>query len=602
MRPYKGAIESTRSRLAGVCLATDQRTGWYIPLQHATGNLPHDLALRELGRLGDAIRSGHVVVAFWNAPFDQSMLSRLLGIQAWPEGSYIDGQILDRFLRPHAFKHDLKSACAQTLGLEMLTFEAPRREAWVDEIADHELFEPRPNMSMDFGARDPLEIVQYAAGDAVATLRYCLSSASKKVKEDTARLIAVEHEFVTAVRSLPRNQIGYDRALARRLADHYLELRRFCHEVLASVGIANPGSTKQVAAKLASLGFQGEATDKAALRAIPTDRVELRMLAGFISEYRLADKYLSSYLAPLINADHPTELCGSWQASGAKSGRMSAGPCKGRKKGDQHCWSTWLPHGQPKSKEFRDLFVARPGYLLVKIDYASQEYRTCAALANATGWIRTFNSPDPEAQDVHALTARSLFHDFDSVSKERRKQLRGTGKLINFAVIYGAQAAKIAMMLGTTTEHAQVLLDKFYSAEPALQRFQAECQAQAKQYGRVYTYFGRPISVRASDTVDDGDIPVHASTNYRIQGTCGDILKMAVNAFFREHAASLEILGGDDSIRLVNLVHDEVVLEVHARNAEAIASDLARCMTDAAPKSWPLTLPVEISIGETWGS
>lgn len=602
LRPYSGLFEWTCSRIAGVCIATDQHHGWYVPLQHDSGNIPHHLALLAFKRLGDAIRDGLVTVALWNSPFDQAMLAKLLNIQAWPRGSFIDGLILDRVLRPHAYEHRLKSACARTLGMQMLEFEAPRRESWVREIADHHLFKPRDNMAMDFGAHAPEAIVKYAAGDAVATLRYCMSAAAKQVRDDTAVLIETEHSFVLAVRAMPRNQIGYDRQRVKALADQYWQQRIDRAEQLRLMGLDNAGSPKQVSELLASKGFRGASTDKHALSAIPRSQPELRHLAQLIQEYRLADKYISAYLQPLINADHPSELCGSWQAAGAKSGRMSAGPCKGKKKGDQHVWATWLPHGQPKAREFRSLFVARPGYLLVKIDYSSQEYRVCAVLADAKGWLRVFNDPDPERQDVHALTARGLFPDYDQASKDQRKAWRQTAKTFNFATIYGAQAEKIGSMLGISTEQAQTLLARFYESEPALQRFQQQCQEQAKRFGRVYTYFGRPVAVRASDVADDGDIPVHASPNYTIQGTCGDLLKIAVNAFFAKHAAtSMEIAGGDDSIRLINLVHDEVVLEVAEAKAHEIAQDLAQCMTGAAPSGWPLKLPVEISIGKSWG-
>lgn len=603
VRPYRGALEDTRSRLAGVSIAVDKDIAYYIALQHDTGNVDHEVALHELRRLGAAISAGQVTACMWNAPFDQAMLSRVLGLRVWPQGSFLDGAILDRFLRPWSFTHGLKAAVAATLGLRMLEFAAPRCESWVPELDhDHPLFTPRDNTSYDIGALPPGDVTMYAAGDALCTLRYCLAAASSKTREDTAALIALEHDFVAAVRALPRSQVGYDRAHVLALADQYMEARRVAAERLAALGCSNPGSPAAIGRLLASRGYTGDSTGKGSLSQIPHDQVELRALAVLVRDYRRADKYITSYLQPIVNADDPTELCGSWQASGAKSGRMSAGPCKGRKKGDQHVWATWMPHGMPRSPEFRSIVVARPGRVIVKADYSSQEYRVCAVLARAPTWLATFNHADPERQDVHAQTARQLFPDYDIVDAKRRKELRNTAKTFNFASVYGAAEGGIAALLGCPIDHARTLLERFYAAEPALARFQHECQSQAREYGRVWTHFGRPISVRATDTFDDSDVSVHAAPNYRIQGTCSDILKLAVTEFFRRERAHIEVVGGDDSVRLINLVHDEVVLEVVEPDADRCASALRECMERAAPSDWPLALPVDAHIGKKWAA
>lgn len=601
VRPYEGVYEDTRSRLAGVCLAYDQEHGHYVPLQHDTGNIdadPRDVIV-EFHRLGAALVEKRVLACTWNSGFDLALLRRVLGARRLPVGAWIDGMIVDQFLRPHSFTHDLKSTARRVLKAEMTDFEAPLREVWAPELdVDHRLHVARRNTAMDFGALDPRDADEYASRDAYMTLRYVVAVMNKELPARTHQLVALEHDFALAVASMQRAQIGYDRAGAVAMADEFLAALDFIESVLRDLGLENPNSPPQVLAFLRRFGFTGTCTDKVALAAVRSE--ELRAAAVLIAEHRRVAKYIGAYIAPLLNADHPSEVMGSWRAWGAKSGRMSAGTAKGRRKDDVHVWSSWLPHGQPRDERMRALYCARPGFVLITADYSSQEYRVVAELAGEPSWIATFNDPNPVKQDVHAATARLIFPGFDGFSKERKKELRNTAKTVNFASIYGAQAPKIAEMLGVVEHEAQAILDRLYTGAPALRTFIDESQREAAQYGRVYTWFGRPVSVRPKDTTDGDDLVVHAAPNYRVQGTCADILRLAVTEFSRREAGSLWCQGGDDSVRIVNLVHDEVVVEACEDDAERVAAVLRECMEGVVPASWRTRLPTEQKIASHW--
>lgn len=603
LRPYDGALESIRSRCAGVCITPSQDLGYYVPLQHDTGNLDAtpDLILQEFRRLGVALQEKRTVAAMWNSGFDIAVLGKLLGVRSLPLGAWVDGMVLDQFLRPHSYTHDLKSSVKKVLGVEMAPFKAPMREVWVPELdVDHPLHIARRNTGPDFGALDPKDADEYASLDGQMTLAFCLAVLGKQLSKDTERLVALEHEFVTPVMAMHRCQIGYDRVAALELAQELLTERDELLATLAGLGLKQPGSPAKVLAFLRTLGFAGTATDKPALAAAKGG-VELHSACEDIKRYRHVSVYINSYLSPLINADHPSEVIGSWRAWGAKSGRMSAGPAKDRRKKDaQFVWSTWLPHGQPRDKRMRALYVAREGRQLLTADYRAQEYRMTAELAQEPCWLATFADPDPDKQDVHLQSARTLFPDFDKCDKARRKQLRDIAKTFNFASIYGAQAERIGQMLGISEREAQALLDRFYAGAPALRQYIDRCQANAAKFGRVYTWFGRPISVHAKDTAETDDLVVHASVNYCTQGSCADLLRLAVTEFFRREASSIYQMGGDDSIRLTNLVHDEIIVEARTEKAEAVAEVLRQCMEGCVPASWSVAMPVDIKIDFVW--
>lgn len=600
VRPYDGLYEDTRSRVAGVCLAYDQTQGFYVPLQHDQGNIdapPADV-LYQFRRLGCALRDKKLLAAMWNSSFDMAMLRKLLGVRRLPVGAWLDGEIMDKFLRPWAHTHGLKDTAKRVLKVEMQHFDAPMREVWVPELdVDHPLHFARRNMSMDFGALDPKDAQQYASEDARVTLAYVLSVINTELPDNTSELVALEHDFSVAVASMQRNQIGYDRPAVLAMSTDLMEGRRFLGELLAEDGLGNPASPVQVLRYLRAKGFKGEASDKAALKSA---KGELRIYCSMISEYRRLDKYLSSYVTPLLNADHPSEVMGSWRAWGARSGRMSAGPAKGRKKEDVHCWSTWLPQGQPRDKRMRGLYVARKGRSLISADYSSQEYRLAAQLSGEESWIRVFNSPNKADQDIHAANARMLFPGYDEAPQAKKDELRSIAKTYSFASIYGAQADRIALMLGIDPTEAQVLLDRLFAAAPKLGAFIQESQDIAAQHKRVWTWFGRPIAVQSKDVTDIDDVPVHAATNYRVQGTGSDILRLAVTGFVRDEASRIWTEGGDDTVKLVNLIHDEILVEAVDEDAERCAASLRNCMERVVPESWRVRLPVDVKIVKRW--
>jgi len=602
LRPFDGVFENIRSRVAGVSLTPDQQEGHYVPLQHCSGNLDAtaDEILAEFRRLGEALEQKRTIAAMWNSAFDLAVLSKLLGVRSLPVGAWVDGQILDRFHRPHSYQHDLKSAAFKVLGEKMEHFTAPRREVWVPELdVDHPLHIARPNMGLDFGAYTPEQAEKYASLDGQMTLQYCHAVMGREMSPETARLAALEHEFVTPMIAMHRSQIGYDRTAAIKMADELVTERTSLTTALADLGLKKPGSPAKVLSFLRTLGFTGVSSDKECLALAKGD--ELRSAIALIQRYRHVTCYLNSYLSPLLNADHPSEVIGSWRAWGAKSGRMSAGPAKdGRRKNEQHVWATWLPQGQPRDKRMRSLYVARPGFKLLTADYRAQEYRMTAELAQEPNWLATFAHPDPEQQDVHARSARILFPDFDDRDDAQRKKLRDVAKTFNFASIYGAAAGCIAGMLEVKEPEAQALLDRFYAGAPALRAYIDRCQHDAGKFGRVWTAFGRPVSVRPKDTAQTDDFVVHASTNYRTQGSCADLLRLAVCDFFRREAASIYQMGGDDTVRLVNLVHDEIVVEALAEKAEAVAEVLRVSMEGCVPSSWSVRMPVDIIIADCW--
>jgi DNA polymerase-1 len=81
--------------------------------------------------------------------------------------------------------------------------------------------------------------------------------------------------------------------------------------------------------------------------------------------------------------------------------------------------------------------------------------------------------------------------------------------------------------------------------------------------------------------------------NTPIQGTSADILKRALRLLSDELRPT--------SAKIVNIIHDEIVVETDADEAEEIAGKVERAMSDAG-QEYLATVPVKVEteIAEEW--
>jgi DNA polymerase-1 len=80
--------------------------------------------------------------------------------------------------------------------------------------------------------------------------------------------------------------------------------------------------------------------------------------------------------------------------------------------------------------------------------------------------------------------------------------------------------------------------------------------------------------------------------NAPVQGTCADMIKRALVALV-PHL--------NTEVRLLMVVHDEIVLEVRQDLAPTLAQTLVQVMTEAAqPLIAPIPIEVDVQIGHSW--
>ena len=174
------------------------------------------------------------------------------------------------------------------------------------------------------------------------------------------------------------------------------------------------------------------------------------------------------------------------------------------------------------------------------------------------------------------------------------KEQRDFAKRLNFGVVYGIGAQRFALMTGVTTPEAENVLRRYFGTYRGLDTYLKEAADRAVSDRQARTASGRLVRFR----YDENDRQQISMTqrngkNTPIQGTSADILKRALKLLREELAGT--------SSKIVNIIHDEIVVEADAGEAEAIAEKVERVMC-AAGEEYLKTVPVKVEteIADEW--
>lgn len=293
-------------------------------------------------------------------------------------------------------------------------------------------------------------------------------------------------------------------------------------------------------------------------------------------DYRTVQKALTSYGQNMIDLINPVtgRLHADFRQIGAPTGRFA-------------CTNPNIQQ-VPHAIEYRRCFSGHPGgRKLVIADYSQIELRILAEFSGDQGFAAAFNS----GADLHRVTAAQVFNiSSDQVSKEQRD----FAKRLNFGVVYGIGAQRFSQMTGITVPAAEDALRKYFNTYRGLDNYLRDAANRAVQERQTRTASGRLVRFR----FDEGDRQQISMTqrngkNTPIQGTSADILKRA-----------LRLLEGelrDTSAKIVNIIHDEIVVEVDGDQAALVAQTVERVMC-AAGEEYLQTVPVKVEteIADEW--
>jgi DNA polymerase I-like protein with 3'-5' exonuclease and polymerase domains len=234
-------------------------------------------------------------------------------------------------------------------------------------------------------------------------------------------------------------------------------------------------------------------------------------------------------------------------------------------------------------------------YVVVKIDYAGQELRIWANLADEDVWIELLNN----YEDLHRKTASLCFNlPEDQIDKIKRNE----GKTTNFAVIYGAAAQNIAEQYGVNINEGQAIVDRLFSELRKGKAWIDRMHITASQKLYTKTKLGRIrlLPEAASPRMRQRSQAMRQSANTPVQGTGGDVLKIVAWKLYRlfEKMGWHEEFNEDVYYWLT--VHDELVFSMRRKKLSTIIKHVMHVMEEPIWKDWKVKLKTEANIDATW--
>jgi DNA polymerase I len=556
-------LDPYTSRLRLIQLATSDRV-YIIDFDHfANGDATKSEALAPLRRLLEAPRP--IKIAH-NAKFDAKFIKHNLGVDL---GGLFDTLLASQLVGAGDIeeRHGLETVASRYLNEAVDKSE--RLSNWNFELSEAQL--------------------EYAARDAAVLLPLREKLIERLKSESLVKVAQLEFECVMPVVDI-------------ELAGFYMQKERWL-EQLSIVEKRRSELAEQLQQVLAEESSQGslfggpqredinldsqQQLTKALTRlGIPvpasTRNWILQPLAleypiiGTLLEYRTVQKALTSYGENMIEMINPVtkRLHADFRQIGAPTGRFA-------------CTNPNIQQ-VPHSVEYRRCFSGYPeGRKLIIADYSQIELRILAEFSGDRGFMEAFHS----GADLHRVTAAQVFNaSLDQVTKEQRD----FAKRLNFGVVYGIGAQRFAMMTGLSVPDAENVLRRYFTTYRQLDSYLRDAANRAVSERQARTASGRLVRFR----YDENDRQQISMTqrngkNTPIQGTSADILKRALRLLKDELR--------ETNAKVVNIIHDEIVVEADADEAEAIAEKVERVMR-VAGEEYLKTVPVKVEteIADEW--
>ena len=554
-------LDTKSDVMVGFSFAMDETQAYYVPISHSYLGVGEQVSRKEALSAIRRLMTGRVVGQ--NLKFDFGLLYSA-GLEEMTP--YADTMIMAWLLDPGT-KVGLDSLAKKFFAYTMKPFKS--------------LVKKGENFS-----HVPLEEATfYAAEDAWMTLKLyhklhkVFSLSDPKLTEEARE---VEYPFVNVLIHMEREGIKVDTAHLRHLRESMSDkLSSLTRDIYGLAGTEfNIRSTQQLGVVLfQQLGLKGGkktktgySTNEAVLNGLKDEHA----IIPKILEYREYQKMLSTYVEPLMKLaeQNPEQrIYTHFLQTGTATGRLSS-----RDPNLQN-----IPVRSELGRSVRRAFVAGEGKRLISIDYSQIELRLLAHFSGDQALRDAFES----GHDIHMATAIKLFGEAEAAAK------RNFAKSINFGLLYGMGARKLADELGISASEAKEIIQAYFATFPTVKRYLEQIQDDAKNHGYVETLLGRR---RIFDYENAGGMQKAAilreSVNTVFQGSAADLIKLSMLAIDRQ------IEAGELEVSMLLQIHDELIFEAAEEYAEVMAERLQAIMEGIYPLD--VALECSVSIDQSW--
>lgn len=481
------------------------------------------------------------------------------------------------------FDLDLPQNYADTMILAWL--QNPASSVGMDNLAlrlyDYETikFENLVKKGETFASVNLEDASKYASEDAWITFKFYQTFRQNLEPKLFEIASVVEFPFILSLLDMEKNGIKINLDILKELITQNNEkIRVLTNQIYELCGESfNINSTKQLGEVLferLKLPYQkktktGYSTDESVLLTLKSQHPAIQK----ILEYRELYKLQSTYCEPLLNLalkDKNNRIYTNFIHTGTSTGRLSS-----KNPNLQN-----IPARGNLAKQMRSAFVAKDGFSLISLDYSQIELRLLAHFSMDPALIKAFVN----GEDIHARTAISIFGD-------SQPNHRAIAKSINFGLIYGMGASKLADEISIDKKSAKEYIQRYFAAFGTIKEFLENIKNQAKNDGFVSTLLGRKRFFDFSST-SGMQIAMfeREAVNTKFQGSAADIIKLAMLKIRPQL---------NENANLLLQIHDELIFEVKNEIVENFAQNIKNEMQNIVRLNVPLV--VGLSIAQNWG-
>ena len=558
----------------GIALCADPDTAYYIPL-FSRESLDQNSQIFSPNQLTELFASfqAETIIAGHNIKQDYLLLQKQ-GIEL--KGTLFDTMIASYLLESGLSRHNLLECVQRELHHELATMDellgSGKKRQNIRELAIE-------------------EVAAFATEDANVIFR--LSERYQKRLHDNRLwdLFAnLEMPLLKVLAKMEREGVYIDCLVLKEInLEISGEIDKLTKEIYKLAGKEfNINSTQQLSkvlfedlqmpsVKKTKTGFS---TDNHVLEVLAEDFE----IAQLLIDYRQLTKLRSTYVEslPQLVSKQTGRIHSSFNQAVTTTGRLSSSNPNLQN----------IPIRSKAGKEIRKAFtVESEDYLILSADYSQIELRILGILSKDRTLTTAFN----HNQDIHAQTAGLILNKpITMITQDERRM----AKAINFGIIYGMGANKLARETGISLNEAKQFIEAYFTKFSRIREYIHQQKQKARSYGYAETIMGRRLAIpniHSSNQRLQSEAE-RIAVNMPIQGSAADIMKMAMIRLDREFTR-INSEADKSLVRMIIQVHDELIFEVHKQELEKIKALVIKEMKNALPEKYRIIIPLVVDAG-----
>ena len=565
------SLDVMSAELVGIAISTQSGSGFYIPIGHNYEGAPQQLSKASIMELlAPCLEMNQDKIVGQNLKYDLPILNSF-GIKI--SNFKADTMLMSYVLNSTASRHNLDALAKFYLNRETITYETVVGSA---------------SRQIPFSKVFLEQATAYAAEDADITISLYETLLDKLTTQpELLKLLDnLEYPLLKVLSIIERNGAKIDvEMLEEYSAELSKKINSLSKEAYALAGQEfNLDSPKQLVEilfnkqKLPVLQKtpKGQpSTNEAILQRL----AEEYPLPKIIIQYRTLAKLKSTYTDSLTKLENEAtkRIHTSYHQAVTSTGRLSSANPNLQN----------IPIKTPEGRKIREAFIPEEGNSILSVDYSQIELRIMAHLSKDSSLCDAFLAN----LDVHSATAADVFDvDLKDVTNDQRR----AAKAINFGLMYGMSAFGLTKQINVSRAEAQTYLDEYFKKYKGVETYMQNIRDQAKKDLFVETIMGRKLHVADinSSNFRVRSAAERAAINAPLQGSAADIIKVAMINIQNW------IFAKKPPIKMIMQVHDELIFEVQAENADILTEEVKDIMENAVKLDVPLL--TEAGIGKNW--